>query len=60
MIKDKDGNASTGVESVEARMSKDNERRRAEIMIGVDQEVAKIVKAEVRRALKRMEMGKAV
>ncbi|KAK2902094.1 hypothetical protein Q8A73_011840 [Channa argus] len=69
VIKDKDGNVLTGARSVMGRwkeyfeelMNEENEReRRVEEVTGVEQEVAKISKSEVRRALKRMKSGKAV
>ncbi|KAK2899938.1 hypothetical protein Q8A73_013067 [Channa argus] len=69
VIKDKDGNVLTGARSVMGRwkeyfeelMNEENEReRRVEEVTGVEQEVAKISKSEVRRTLKRMKSGKAV
>ncbi|KAK2921479.1 hypothetical protein Q8A73_000964 [Channa argus] len=69
VIKDKDGKVLTGARNVMGRwkeyfeelMNKENEReRRVEEVTGVEQEVAKISKSEVRRALKRMKSGKAV
>ena len=69
MIKDRDGNVLTGASSVMGRwkeyfeelMNEDNEReQRVEEVTVVDQEVAKISKDEVRRALKRMKSGKAL
>ncbi|XP_051800420.1 uncharacterized protein LOC127532561 [Acanthochromis polyacanthus] len=69
VIKDKDGSVLTGANSVMGRwkeyfeelMNEENEReRRVEEVTVVDQEVAKISKDEVRRALKRMKSGKAL
>ncbi|XP_067349374.1 uncharacterized protein [Channa argus] len=69
VIKDKNGNVLTGARSVMGRwkenfeelMNEENEReRRVEEVTGVEQEVAKISKSEVRSALKRMKSGKAV
>ncbi|XP_051793709.1 uncharacterized protein LOC127530597 [Acanthochromis polyacanthus] len=69
VIKDKDGSVLTGANSVMGRwkeyfeelMDEENEReRRIEEVTVVDQEVAKISKDEVRRALKRMKSGKAL
>ena len=69
VIKDRDGNVLTGARSVMGRwkenfeelMNEENEReQRVEEVTVVEQEVAKISKSEVRRALKRMKSGKAV
>ncbi|XP_051806753.1 uncharacterized protein LOC127534762 [Acanthochromis polyacanthus] len=69
VIKDKDGSVLTGANSMMGRwkeyfeelMNEENEReRRVEEVTVVDQEVAKISKDEVRRALKRMKSGKAL
>ena len=69
VIKDRDGNVLTGASSVMGRwkeyfeelMNEENEReRRVEDVAVVDQEIAKISKDEVRKALKRMKSGKAL
>lgn len=69
VIKDRDRSVLTGASSVMGRskeyfeelMNEENEReRRVEEVTVVDQEVAKISKDEVRRALKRMKSGKAL
>ncbi|GLD48595.1 uncharacterized protein AKAME5_000254900 [Lates japonicus] len=68
VIKDREGNVLTDARSVMGRwktyfeelMNEEIERRRRVEVTIVDQEVAKISKGEVRRALKRMKSGKAV
>ncbi|WP_139267336.1 hypothetical protein, partial [Escherichia coli] len=69
VIKDRDGNVLTGATSVMERwkeyfeelMNEENVREhRVEEVTVVEQEVAKISKDEVRKALKRMKSGKAV
>ncbi|KAK3540394.1 hypothetical protein QTP70_030404 [Hemibagrus guttatus] len=69
VIKDRDGRVLTSEESVQRRwkeyfeelMNEENEReKRVEGVNSVEQEVDKIRKDEVRKALKRMESGKAV
>ncbi|KAK3548729.1 hypothetical protein QTP70_018467 [Hemibagrus guttatus] len=68
-IKDRDGRVLTSEESVQRRwkeyfeelMNEENEReKRVEGVNSVEQEVDKIRKDEVRKALKRMKSGKAV
>ncbi|KAK3569281.1 hypothetical protein QTP86_026567 [Hemibagrus guttatus] len=69
VIKDRDGRVLTSEESVQRRwkeyfeelMNEENEReKRVEGVNSVEQEVDKIRKDEVRKALKRMKSGKAV
>ncbi|KAK3524375.1 hypothetical protein QTP70_028018, partial [Hemibagrus guttatus] len=69
VIKDRDGRVLTSEESVQRRwkeyfeelMNEENEReKRVEGVNSVEQEVDKIGKDEVRKALKRMKSGKAV
>ncbi|KAK3528813.1 hypothetical protein QTP70_011605 [Hemibagrus guttatus] len=69
IIKDRDGRVLTSEESVQRRwkeyfeelMNKENEReKRVEGVNSVEQNVDKIRKDEVRKALKRMKSGKAV
>uniref|UniRef100_A0A096M6T7 Reverse transcriptase domain-containing protein n=1 Tax=Poecilia formosa TaxID=48698 RepID=A0A096M6T7_POEFO len=63
VIKDQDGTLLTDAKSVEyfeKLMNEGNERTKGEEAAPVDQEVAKISKDEVRKALKRMKSGKAV
>ncbi|KAK3564149.1 hypothetical protein QTP86_009031 [Hemibagrus guttatus] len=69
VIKDRDGRVLTSEESVQRRwkeyfeelMNEENEReKRVEGVNSVEQEVNKIRKDEVRKALKRMKSGKAV
>ncbi|KAK3522736.1 hypothetical protein QTP86_030783 [Hemibagrus guttatus] len=69
VIKDRDGRVLTSEESVQRRwkeyfeelMNEENEReKRVEGVNSVEQEVYKIRKDEVRKALKRMKSGKAV
>ncbi|KAK3527860.1 hypothetical protein QTP86_009416 [Hemibagrus guttatus] len=69
VIKDRDGRVLTSEESVQRRwkeyfeelMNEENEReKRVEGVNSVEQKVDKIRKDEVRKALKRMESGKAV
>ncbi|KAK3519520.1 hypothetical protein QTP70_033504 [Hemibagrus guttatus] len=69
VIKDRDGRVLTSEESVQRRwkeyfeelMNEENEReKRGEGVNSVEQEVDKIRKDEVRKALKRMKSGKAV
>ncbi|KAK3543094.1 hypothetical protein QTP70_010647 [Hemibagrus guttatus] len=69
VIKDREGRVLTSEESVQRRwkeyfeelMNEENEReKRVEGVNSVEQEVDKIRKDEVRRALKRMKSGKAV
>ncbi|KAK3548709.1 hypothetical protein QTP70_017261, partial [Hemibagrus guttatus] len=69
VIKDRDGRVLTSEESIQRRwkeyfeklMNEENEReKRVEGVNSVEQEVNKIRKDEVRKALKRMKSGKAV
>ncbi|KAK3521622.1 hypothetical protein QTP70_014726, partial [Hemibagrus guttatus] len=69
VIKDRDGRVLTSEESVQRRwkeyfeelMNEENEREKGvEVVNSVEQEVDKIRKDEVRKALKRMKSGKAV
>ncbi|MCJ8748268.1 hypothetical protein PDJAM_G00163190 [Pangasius djambal] len=69
VIKDRDGRVLTSAESVQRRwkeyfeelMNEENEReKRVEGVTSVEQQVDKIRKDEVRKALKRMKSGKAV
>ncbi|KAK3540640.1 hypothetical protein QTP70_034459, partial [Hemibagrus guttatus] len=69
VIKDRDGRVLTSEENVQRRwkeyfeelMNEENEReKRVEGVNSVEQKVDKIIKDEVRKALKRMKSGKAV
>ncbi|MCJ8749608.1 hypothetical protein PDJAM_G00178240 [Pangasius djambal] len=69
VIKDRDGRVLTSEESVQRRwkeyfeelVNEENEReKRVEGVTSVEQKVAKFIKDEVRKALKRMKTGKAV
>ncbi|MCJ8740989.1 hypothetical protein PDJAM_G00065450 [Pangasius djambal] len=69
VIKDRDGRVLTSEESVQRRwkeyfeelLNEENEReKRVEEVTSVEQKVDKIIKDEVRKALKRMKSGKAV